>query len=113
MNINNQDKYFKNKYLKYKTKYIQLTQLQNQLQNIKTKLPSMNRKQIMNKIKEVINFRDKSKQKQAILQLVKKNGNAKKFIQFTENIDRKTLNAKADLICTDFKNVIDFINNDI
>ena len=44
---------------------------------------------------------------------VKKNGNAKKFIQFTENIDRKKLNAKADLICTDFKCVIDFINNDI
>ena len=44
---------------------------------------------------------------------VKKNGNAKKFIQFTENIDRKTLNAKADLICTDFKYVIDFLNNDI
>ena len=47
------------------------------------------------------------------IEQVKKNGNAKKFIQFTENIDRKTLNAKADLICTDFKNVIDFINNDI
>ena len=44
---------------------------------------------------------------------VKKDGNAKKFIQFTENINRKSLNNKADLICNDFKRIISYINNDI
>ena len=44
---------------------------------------------------------------------VKKDGNAKKFIQFTENINRKSLNNKADLICNDFKKIISYINNDI
>lgn len=44
---------------------------------------------------------------------VKKYGNAQKFIQFTENINRKSLNKKADLICDDFKIIIDYINNDI
>ena len=44
---------------------------------------------------------------------VKKEGNANKFIQFTENINRKSLNNKADLICNDFKRIIYYINNDI
>jgi D-3-phosphoglycerate dehydrogenase len=44
---------------------------------------------------------------------VKKHGNAKKFIQFTENINRKSLNNKADFICNDFKEIISYINNDI
>ena len=44
---------------------------------------------------------------------VKKYQNAKKFVQFIENINRKSLNNKADLICDDFKKIIAFINNDI
>ena len=44
---------------------------------------------------------------------VKKYRNAKKFVQFIENINRKSLNNKADLICDDFKKIIAFINNDI
>ena len=44
---------------------------------------------------------------------VKKYQNAKKFVQFVENINRKSLNNKADLICDDFKKIIAFINNDI
>ena len=44
---------------------------------------------------------------------VKKYKNAKKFVQFVENINRKSLNNKADLICDDFKKIITFINNDI
>lgn len=44
---------------------------------------------------------------------VKKYRNAKKFIQFVENINRKSLNNKADLVCDDFKKIITFINNDI
>ena len=44
---------------------------------------------------------------------VKKYRNAKKFVQFVENINRKSLNNKADLVCDDFKKIITFINNDI
>ena len=44
---------------------------------------------------------------------VKKDGNAKKFIQFTENINRKSLNNKADFIANDFKQIISYIKNDI
>lgn len=44
---------------------------------------------------------------------VKKYRNAEKFVQFIENINRKSLNNKADLICDDFKKIIAFINNDI
>jgi len=44
---------------------------------------------------------------------VKKDGNAKKFIQFTENINRKSLNDKADFISNNFKKIISYIDNDI
>tara|TARA_Y100000389_G_scaffold57462_1_gene53470 strand:+ start:2833 stop:3495 length:663 start_codon:yes stop_codon:yes gene_type:complete len=44
---------------------------------------------------------------------VKKYKNAKKFVQFVENINRISLNDKADLVCDDFKKIITFINNDI
>tara|TARA_B100001094_G_scaffold233237_1_gene228136 strand:+ start:1342 stop:2004 length:663 start_codon:yes stop_codon:yes gene_type:complete len=44
---------------------------------------------------------------------VKKYKNAKKFVQFVENINRISLNNKADLVCDDFKKIITFINNDI
>ncbi len=42
---------------------------------------------------------------------VKKYGNAKKFIQFIENVNRKSLNNKADFISNDFKKIISYINN--
>ena len=42
---------------------------------------------------------------------VKKYNNADIFIQFTENIDRKSLNKNADLISSDFSEIIDFIRN--
>ncbi|MAZ60618.1 MAG: hypothetical protein CMG50_00375 [Candidatus Marinimicrobia bacterium] len=44
---------------------------------------------------------------------VKKYKNAKKFVQFVENINRISLNNKADLVCDDFKKIITFIKNDI
>ena len=42
---------------------------------------------------------------------VKKYGNANIFIQFIENINRKKLNKNADFIASDFKKIIEFINN--
>jgi D-3-phosphoglycerate dehydrogenase len=42
---------------------------------------------------------------------VKKYNNANIFIQFTENINRKALNKNADLISSDFSEIIEFINN--
>ena len=41
---------------------------------------------------------------------LKKYQTAKYFIQFIENINRKSLNNKADLIANNFDNVIEFIN---
>tara|TARA_Y100000590_G_C15511624_1_gene935641 strand:- start:95 stop:760 length:666 start_codon:yes stop_codon:yes gene_type:complete len=40
---------------------------------------------------------------------VKKHGYAEIFIQYIENINRKELNTKADLIANDFQEIIDFI----
>ena len=42
---------------------------------------------------------------------VKKNGNASKFIQYIENINRSELNNKADLIARNFQNIINFLNH--
>ncbi len=42
---------------------------------------------------------------------VKKNGFADIFIQYTENINRKELNDKADFIAENFNEIINFINN--
>tara|TARA_Y100000590_G_scaffold373029_1_gene436510 strand:+ start:1175 stop:1834 length:660 start_codon:yes stop_codon:yes gene_type:complete len=42
---------------------------------------------------------------------VKKHGYANVFIQYVENINRNELNDKADLIATNFKDIINFINN--
>ena len=42
---------------------------------------------------------------------VKKYNNANLFIQFTENINRKSLNKNADLISSDFSEIINFIKN--
>ena len=42
---------------------------------------------------------------------VKKNGNAMKFIQYVENINRKELNNKADLIAKNFQDIINFLNH--
>ena len=42
---------------------------------------------------------------------VKKNGNAMKFIQYIENINRKELNNKADLIAKNFQDIINFLNH--
>lgn len=42
---------------------------------------------------------------------VKKYGNADKFIQYTENINRKELNSNADHISTNFTDIIEFISN--
>ena len=40
---------------------------------------------------------------------IKKNGAANTFIQFTENINRKKINSKADLISNNFDQIISFI----
>ena len=42
---------------------------------------------------------------------VKKYNAAEKFIQFSENINRKNLNPYADFIANDFNEIINFINN--
>jgi len=42
---------------------------------------------------------------------VKKDGYADVFIQYIENINRKELNNKADLIATNFQDIINFIKN--
>ena len=42
---------------------------------------------------------------------VKKNGFADIFIQYTENINRKELNDKADFIATNFNDILNFIKN--
>jgi len=42
---------------------------------------------------------------------VKKNGNASKFIQYIENINRSELNNKADLIARNFQDIINFLNH--
>ena len=40
---------------------------------------------------------------------IKKHNEAKYFIQFIENVNRKSLNAKADLIASNFDEIIEFI----
>ena len=42
---------------------------------------------------------------------VKKYNNANIFIQFTENVNRMPLNKNADLISSDFSEIVEFINN--
>ena len=42
---------------------------------------------------------------------VKKYGYANKFIQYTENINRKELHSKADYISSNFTKIIEFISN--